>query len=202
MSESVCSNAILARGVLHPSIPLRKRRWLAQSGQLTVTSLPLQSLAHLACLIVGCKLQTRPCLSFSFLSASFSSTHLSYKQTLARISSSSILSKMSHYPPQQQQSPALPPPWLAEWDQRDQRWLFVNPQTGQRTFEHPHPTYQPQGGYGGGYPQQGGYPPQGGYGAGYPPQQSATVADTHRSNSHRKTTTRLWSMVRWAPWQA
>ena len=60
---------------------------------------------------------------------------------------------------------------MAEWDQRDQRWLFVNPQTGQRTFEHPHPTYQPQGGYGGGYPQQGGYPPQGGYGAGYPPQQ-------------------------------
>lgn len=49
---------------------------------------------------------------------------------------------MSYYPQQQAQHPPLPPPWYAEWDQRDQRYLFINPQTGERTFEHPHPTYQ------------------------------------------------------------
>jgi hypothetical protein len=69
---------------------------------------------------------------------------------------------MSYYP-QQTQHPPLPPPWYAEWDQRDQRYVFINPQTGERTFQHPHPTYQPQGGY----------PPQGGYGGqAYPQQQT------------------------------
>jgi len=75
---------------------------------------------------------------------------------------------MSYSP---QPGPPLPPPWHAEWDQRAQRWLFINPQTGQRTFDHPHPNQQP--GYGG--PPQGyGGPPQGysgpppGYGG--PPQ--------------------------------
>lgn len=68
---------------------------------------------------------------------------------------------MSYYPQQQQpQHPPLPPPWYAEWDQRDQRYIFINPETRERTFEHPHPNYQQQG-YGG-YPQQG----QGGYGGG------------------------------------
>ena len=70
---------------------------------------------------------------------------------------------MAFYEPNQgsQRPPPCPPPWYAEWDSRDQRWLYINPQDGERTFEHPHPNYQ-QAGYGGGYPPQ-----QGGYGGGY-----------------------------------
>jgi hypothetical protein len=52
--------------------------------------------------------------------------------------------------------PPVSPPWYAEWDARDNRWLFVNQQTGERTFTYPGPGYaQQQGSYGG---------PQGGYG--------------------------------------
>lgn len=73
---------------------------------------------------------------------------------------------MAYYPQQQPQHPPLPPPWRSEWDQRDQRYVFINPQTGERTFQPPHQTYQPQGNYGG-------YPPQqGGYGGGYNQQQA------------------------------
>ena len=64
---------------------------------------------------------------------------------------------MSHYP-QAPQHPPLPPPWYSEWDAQDRRPIFINPQTGERTFEHPMPSYMPSGGYG-----QGGYPPPGGY---------------------------------------
>ena len=80
------------------------------------------------------------------------------------------------YPPQQQQSygqqgyssqsynnngpPQIPPPWIAEWDNRDNCWMYVNRETGQRTFEHPQPEY---GRGGGGYPQQQ-YGGGGGYG--------------------------------------
>lgn len=77
--------------------------------------------------------------------------------------------------------PPVSPPWYAEWDGRDNRWLFVNQQTGERTFTYPGPGYAqqqgsyggPQGGYGygqGGYSNQGAYnqnsynPTQGGYG--------------------------------------
>jgi hypothetical protein len=86
---------------------------------------------------------------------------------------------MAYYPQQQPQHPPRPPPWRSEWDQRDQRYVFVNPQTGERTFQPPHQTYQPQGNYGGYPPQQGGYggggynQPQvygGGYQQGAPPQ--------------------------------
>jgi hypothetical protein len=61
----------------------------------------------------------------------------------------------------QQGRPQPPPPWIAEWDAQDNRWLFINQQTGERTFQFP------QGGYGGqqSYGQQGGYGgQQGGYG--------------------------------------
>jgi hypothetical protein len=76
------------------------------------------------------------------------------------------------YPQQQSQHPPLPPPWRSEWDQRDQRYVFINPQTGERTFQPPHQTYQPQGNYAGYPPQQGGYgQPQGGYPQGGHPQQ-------------------------------
>jgi hypothetical protein len=80
---------------------------------------------------------------------------------------------MAYYPQQQSQPPPLPPPWRSEWDQRDQRYVFVNPQTGERTFQPPHQPYPPQGNYGGYPPQQGGYggggynQPQGNYGGGY-----------------------------------
>lgn len=64
------------------------------------------------------------------------------------------------YPPQQQ-SPQPPPvsyPWHAEWDGRENRWVFVNQQNGERTFNYPGPGYaQQQGDYGA---------PQGGYGYG------------------------------------
>jgi hypothetical protein len=50
-------------------------------------------------------------------------------------------------------------PWIVEWDNREERWLFINEQTGERTFQHPGQGgggYN-QGGYGGGgYGQQGG----------------------------------------------
>jgi hypothetical protein len=39
----------------------------------------------------------------------------------------------------------LPYPWVARWDERDQRWFYVNEQTGERSFE------RPDGGSGGGY---------------------------------------------------
>lgn len=63
----------------------------------------------------------------------------------------------SQYPPQQQypqqqQSygpPQVPPPWIAEWDARDNRWIFINRETGERTFNHPQ-QQQYSGGYGGG----------------------------------------------------
>lgn len=64
--------------------------------------------------------------------------------------------------------PPVSPPWHTEWDGRDNRWLFVNQQTGERTFTYPGPGYsQQQGGYGA---------PQGGYGynqSGYNNQQGA-----------------------------
>jgi hypothetical protein len=83
---------------------------------------------------------------------------------------------MAYYPPQQSQHPPLPPPWHSEWDQRDQRYVFINPQTGERTFQPPHQNYPPQGNYGGYPPQQGNYSggysqPQGGYQQGGPPAQ-------------------------------
>ena len=68
----------------------------------------------------------------------------------------------SQYPPPQhsQQPPPVSPPWYAEWDQRENRWIFVNQQNGERTYQYPGPGYaQQQGNYGA-------PPPQGGYGYG------------------------------------
>ncbi|KAF2131015.1 hypothetical protein P153DRAFT_208906 [Dothidotthia symphoricarpi CBS 119687] len=68
--------------------------------------------------------------------------------------------------------PPVSPPWVAEWDGRDNRWMFVNQQTGERTYNHPGQGYgqQQQGnsgyGQGGGYQQQqgnSGYGQGGGY---------------------------------------
>ncbi|KEF57024.1 uncharacterized protein A1O9_07214 [Exophiala aquamarina CBS 119918] len=69
-------------------------------------------------------------------------------------------SQQQQYGPSQSSDrpPEVPVPWVAEWDSRDNRWLYVNRETGERTFEHP----QAQG-YG-----QGDYYPEG------PPKQSHT----------------------------
>lgn len=70
---------------------------------------------------------------------------------------------------QQSGPPAVPPPWVARWDEQDRRWLYINEQTGERTFQHPQPAYPPQGQYPSHqYPPQGQYPSQGQY----PPPQS------------------------------
>ena len=45
--------------------------------------------------------------------------------------------------------PQVPYPWVAEWDQRDDRWIFINRENGERTFQHSQPSYG--GGGGGGY---------------------------------------------------
>lgn len=47
---------------------------------------------------------------------------------------------------QQQGAPQVYPPWRAVWDQEDGRWLYINDQNGERTFEHP----SHQAGYGAG----------------------------------------------------
>jgi hypothetical protein len=60
------------------------------------------------------------------------------------------------------QPPPVSPPWYAEWDSRENRWLFVNQQTGERTFNQPGAGYSQQQGNYGAPPQQGGY----GYGQG------------------------------------
>ncbi|OAL44695.1 hypothetical protein IQ07DRAFT_521255 [Pyrenochaeta sp. DS3sAY3a] len=58
--------------------------------------------------------------------------------------------------------PPVSPPWIAEWDGRDNRWFFINQQTGEQTFTYPGPGYaQQQGSYGA---------PQAGYGYNQEPQ--------------------------------
>jgi len=108
--------------------------------------------------------KTYPLLVYLFRSTSTTSRFRPLPEASLKLSV-----RMSYSQQQQPQHHPLPPPWHAEWDQRDRRYVFINPQTGQRTFEHPHPTYQQRGNYGD-YPQQGGYgqqQQQGGYGAGY-----------------------------------
>lgn len=56
-----------------------------------------------------------------------------------------------------QNRPQPPPPWIPEFDYQSQRWLFVNQQTGERTWEFPQSrqygaqsyTPQPTNNYGG-----------------------------------------------------
>lgn len=54
----------------------------------------------------------------------------------------------------QQQPPQVPYPWVARWDDRENRYIFINEQTGERSWT---PPGQGQGGYGGGYQQQSQY---------------------------------------------
>lgn len=77
----------------------------------------------------------------------------------------------------QQQSygghPRVPAPWIAEWDPQNDRWLYINRETGQRTFETPQESSYVEsygGDYGTNYARQspGDYYPQ------EPPQESHT----------------------------
>ena len=43
--------------------------------------------------------------------------------------------------------PQVPYPWAAEWDERDRCWIYINRENGERTFQHPQPSYG-GGGYG------------------------------------------------------
>jgi hypothetical protein len=67
-----------------------------------------------------------------------------------------------------QGTPQVPPPWRAVWDDRENRWLFINEQNGERTFQHPGQAGGYGGGYGSGYNQG---PPQGQQYGGYEQQQ-------------------------------
>lgn len=64
------------------------------------------------------------------------------------------------------EGPPLPPPWIARWESEYQRWIYINEQTGERTWERPSygygaPPPQQYGGYGGQQPYGGSYgPPQ------------------------------------------
>ncbi len=37
--------------------------------------------------------------------------------------------------------PRVSEPWVTEWDARDNRWIFINCETGERSFEHPQQSY-------------------------------------------------------------
>lgn len=47
--------------------------------------------------------------------------------------------------------PQLPPPWIAEWDSRDNRYVFLNRETGERQWNPPQQQYGGNPGYDGGY---------------------------------------------------
>ncbi|KAL3459815.1 hypothetical protein BJX64DRAFT_196376 [Aspergillus heterothallicus] len=70
------------------------------------------------------------------------------------------------------QPPQVPYPWVARWDDRDQRWFFLNEQTGQTSWEVPSSGGYQEGYTNGGAPQQGYYDggrgdyPASGYGGG------------------------------------
>lgn len=68
-------------------------------------------------------------------------------------------------------APQVYPPWRVTWDDRDHRWLFINEQTGQRTFDYPHPNT----GYNG--PQGYAPPPQQAYQSA--PHQQAAAPKNH-----------------------
>ena len=84
----------------------------------------------------------------------------------------------------------LPYPWAAHWDGQAGRYIFINEQTGERTWEHPgyggggygqQPSYGGGGYGGGGYGEPQGYGGYGGggggYGEGYPPQEEKQHKD-------------------------
>lgn len=78
--------------------------------------------------------------------------------------------------------PNPPRPWFAEWDQREGRYIFINQQTGQRSWDFPREEYGNAGGnsygsYGGG--QGGNYDSNQGYGAPPQPQEQHPEKKSH-----------------------
>jgi len=53
--------------------------------------------------------------------------------------------------------PQVPYPWRPHWDDRERRYIFINDQTGERTWEFPGAQRQGYGGGGQGYGGGGGY---------------------------------------------
>lgn len=45
--------------------------------------------------------------------------------------------------------PEVPYPWVAEWDYNSNGWLFVNPESGERTYEYPVRSFNSYQDYGG-----------------------------------------------------
>jgi hypothetical protein len=87
------------------------------------------------------------------------------------------------------QQRGIPPPpqvaytWRAIWEAQAGRYLFVNEQTGQRTFDFPQ-QHAPQSRYGGG----GGYDrEQGGYGQEYPRQGGGYGGQSYGQGSYEPT---------------
>jgi len=89
----------------------------------------------------------------------------------------------------QQQQPQVPYPWVARWEDREQRYIYINEQTGERSFTPPGQNQGYSGGEqrgeygyqqnqyssGGGYGQQ----QQGQYGGGYNQQQGQYSSENH-----------------------
>ncbi|KAF9885652.1 hypothetical protein FE257_012743 [Aspergillus nanangensis] len=79
----------------------------------------------------------------------------------------------------------LPYPWVARWDDRDQRWFFVNEQTGQSSWTHPGQGYaggaQPPSSYGQPYGQQPSYGYDGSRTGDYYPDQQPPPAQKDNS---------------------
>lgn len=72
-----------------------------------------------------------------------------------------------NYSQQHQQQPQVPYPWVARWDDREQRYFYINEQTGERSWAPPGQGHGYGGGVGEGYQQQqqvyGSQQQQGGY---------------------------------------
>lgn len=58
------------------------------------------------------------------------------------------------------EGPPLPPPWVSRWDSREERYFYINEQTGERTWERPGYSYM--GSQYGSQPQYGGQSSYGG----------------------------------------
>jgi hypothetical protein len=48
-----------------------------------------------------------------------------------------VLGEFTGHHTNRDQPPPVYYPWIVEWDDRDNRWLFINQQTGERTFNYP-----------------------------------------------------------------
>jgi len=82
--------------------------------------------------------------------------------------------------PQQGGPPQVHPPWRAVWDDRDNRWLYINEQNGERTFEHPG-----HGNYNNNYGSNNNYNNYNNNNSGYPPPQQQQQQQFYPEEEHR-----------------